>query len=228
MSNLSSEQLDLWTTGLLEVAGSMYFDPKGRPAIEIRDNDLIRVEKLQQLLGGRIYKNGTTWHVSDLEAIEVAKRIENHSHIRRLIVKAFLGWQTVSEKSRAQKNQYVQDTLEGQDRKNVAWAPVLESDYRVNVLNPLFMGGVIDGRGMLLLRKSLQKIIPELQISTRNLPLLEAFSGSTNKAKVDISNHGYGTTITHHLRDSSLKRFFTQVNPVILLREYQHILDFYS
>lgn len=171
-----------WFGGMIEVAGWIGFTTEQRigkyghytytyPRIEICDNDLNRLNRLQAIVGGTV-RAPSRWHIGGNAAVSLAEIIKLYTPSKLEVIFAFINWgQADSTEKRTEIVKSLSSILQSQ--------PTIE-DYRSLVTRPNFVAGVIDGRGIFSMVENPSRdrtygwIYPRMTVTSTNRPLFEA------------------------------------------------------
>lgn len=174
---------DQWASGFLEVGGAFYFDTQFKngnpivvPVISYTDNDLSRVYKLQQALGGTVNEGSSKWSIRNLEAVSLAERIRPFAPARQHQIDNFSLAADLSHLERVE--------LAEQHSRSSRFIDVPVDEYYCLINDPNFLAGIYDSRGSLA---STSDNEPVIYISTQNKSVLDAikseFGGSVIEDK---------------------------------------------
>jgi hypothetical protein len=229
--SMSNQELNLWTSGLFEVAGTFFFRKSAAaknshlpfnyyPKITYMDNDSKRLLELQQRLGGKI-KDERVWHVTGEGAVAVAEKMRGTSPLRDTIVRAFLGWN--EQPSITAATEYVIELLSGTEKQTeISKKKGLTSKNYLNLATQAaFMGGVIDTRGSFYI---LEEDEPHLNIISQNKPLLDAVHTVWGGSEPNYQEGNYeGYSYYWQISRRQLFIFLESVAPHIILRNFEEL-----
>lgn len=211
-----------WLGGLFEVGGAMFFKisvekrlsrPRiyAYPMIELSDNDEQRVVRFQQIIGGRIYRSGTKSYrcwLKGVKAVALAQVMAPFSPSRGEIITAFENWENADTEERVAIAEEVSLSETGNY--------LTKDDYIPLVRLAPFVAGILDARAVFSMNEMLTPIgdrihgwiYPRMDLTTINVPLIEAlqerFGGSTEM----ITHEGENRTIfgqKYNVRHGSIR-----------------------
>lgn len=191
-----------WLGGIFEACGAMYFEIReqtrwGRthvyayPFIKLSDNDELRVQKFQNLVGGKIDRsrnNTHQWWMIGEKAVALAQEMAPFSPSRHEIIMAFENWYHAEIEERIE---IAREISESETDNNLT-----KDDYRLLVSSPPFLAGVLDARASFYMNetfnvgsdKSYGWVYPRMHVNTTNVPLVEALQERYG-GNIEVATH---------------------------------------
>ncbi|KKS45342.1 MAG: hypothetical protein UV10_C0027G0002 [Candidatus Azambacteria bacterium GW2011_GWA1_42_19] len=175
-----------WLAGMLECAGSINFDKQidkktgnvyYHPVIGIGDNSQARMLLLQSITGGYLCKDsGNTWRwrIWGKKALEIAEQIAQFTILKKEVLTAFQNWENTDDRDERAEIVEILKSNTGPDISSESYIPL--------ILNPQFLAGVVDARGMFTHKREFggegedahDWVMPFLAIISQNIVLLES------------------------------------------------------
>lgn len=170
-----------WLGGTVEVGRGMGFSlypRKGKiytyPYIHATDDEEERV-RFNSRFGGRVNRRGNSWEwkIEGDDAVSIAVASQMYSPSRADTNEAFISWRNAQSR---EERVAVAANIRAIDRTKVS-----QRDYESLIYNPLFLAGVLDERGNVYARESLDS----------DAPYAHFVAASTNKTLLDALQFAY-------------------------------------
>jgi len=207
-----------YLAGALEVGGVYNFIKTAssyRPHISITDNQE-ELQQIKDIYGGTVNKappNSWTWEIFDDEAIQLGKNIYMYTPSRRATVDAFDRF----------NNELVGATkriIVNAENKRDRFLKIDQEDYRELILDPYFIAGVIDNRGVFTrtIKKS-GNIYKRLALSSKNRALLEALQSVHGGSLSPALTTGKSKKTVWTLFSDDVERLISKVENILILKK---------